>query len=376
MSDYQLEALEGRVLLSATVTFAPPVIYPSGQPAHNLAFGDFTGNGLPSIAVTDPENNTVTILLNQGNGNFVPGTPISIQDPLQVAAGNFLGNGKTDLVVVTDILPKRAPNLAGGAKTVDGLVLFVGNGNGTFTRAATYRVIQGNRRIVVGDFNGDGLDDIALSTPHAVGVLINTGDGTFAPEVRYHVTKDAISCMALGDFNGDGIPDIVVGLPGQMGVRVLLGNGNGTFAVRRTSQLGVAPVALAVGDFNNDGKQDVAAVSGNFRQGVFIRLGNGNGTFSKVPLLTGAGAFLESITAADFSGDGDDDLAVVDFTSTIRLSVGNGDGTFDTSTPIPGAGQTAFAIYSEALTNDGKTDLVVLRNGNVYIYLNTTQSPI
>jgi hypothetical protein len=373
MSDNQPEALESRVFLSAAApTFAAPAIYTSGEPAHFLAMGDFTGNGFPSMAIPNPQNNTVTILLNNGNGTFFKGTPIHIQDPLQVVAGDFTGDGKVDLAVLTDMLPKKAPNLAGAAKTVDGLVLFIGNGDGMFTRSTTYRVIQGNRRMVVGDFNGDGLPDIAVSTPHAVGILINTGGGTFAPEVRYRVSTGAISDMKIGDFNGDGIPDIIVALPAQMGVRVLLGNGDGTFAVQHTSQLGVAPVAIAIGDFNDDGVEDVAAVSGNFRQGVFVRLGNGDGTFSKVPLVTGAGAFLESIAAADFTGSGNDDLAVVDFTSTLRLSVGNGDGTFATSTPIPGAGPTAFEIFAADVNGDGKPDLILLRNGNVYVYLNTT----
>jgi hypothetical protein len=359
--------------MSALISFAAPSVYASGAPAHNLTTGDFTGNGLNDIAIPDPTNNSVTILLNQGNGTFVRGTPLKLQDPIAVAAGNFTGNGIVDLAVLTDVIPPRARNLAGSSTTDDALVIFDGNGDGTFHVAASYKVIQGGRKIVVGDFNHDGFDDLALSTPHAVGVLLND-NGTFAPEIRYHVSAGSISYMTSGDFNKDGNLDIVVALPAQMGFRELLGNGNGTFTIERTVQLGTPPVWLAVGDFTGDGDEDVAAVNGNFRNGVFIRLGNGDGTFTKAPVVVRAGAFLQSITSADYNGDGIDDLAVVDFTSTVRVLTGNGQATFQPSIGLAGTGPEGFAVYSAVLTPDGKPDLIVLREGDVYVYLNTTEA--
>jgi hypothetical protein len=371
MSAYGVETLENRVLMSAAFSFAAPSVYTSGAPAHSLALGDFTGDGLSDIAVPNPTNNSVTILINQGNGTFARGTPIKLQDPIAVAAGDFTGNGKIDLAVLTDVIPAHTVNLAGASTTNDALVIFDGNGDGTFVRAASYKVIQGGRKIVVGDFNHDGFADLALSTPHAVGVLLNV-NGTFAPELRYHVSIGSISNMTTGDFNNDGNTDIVVALPAQMGFRVLLGNGEGTFAIERTVSLGTPPVWLAVGDFTGNGDEDVAAVDADFRNGIFVRLGNGDGTFTKAPVVVHAGAFLQSITSADYNGDGVDDLAVVDFTSTLRVLPGSGDATFEPSIALQGAGPTAFAIYSAVLTPSGKEDLILLRNGNVYVYLNTT----
>jgi len=371
MSAYGVETLENRVLMSAAISFAAPSVYTSGQPAHNLAMGDFTGDGFTDLAVPNPTNNSVTILLNQGNGTFVKGTPIKLQSPIAVAAGDFTGNGIIDLAVITDVVPNHAVNLAGASTTDDALVIFDGNGNGTFHQVASYKVIQGGRKIVVGDFNHDGFDDLALSTPHSVGVLLND-NGTFAPEIRYHVSAGSISYMTSGDFNGDGNLDIVAALPAQMGFRVLLGNGNGTFTIERTVPLGTSPVWLAVGDFTGDGDEDVAAVNADFRNGIFVRLGNGDGTFTKAPVVIHAGAFLQSITSADYNDDGIDDLAVVDFTSTLRVLPGNGAATFEPSIALPGAGPEAFAIYSAVLTPSGKEDLILLRNGDVYVYLNTT----
>ncbi len=372
MSVNGVEALESRVLLSAAATFAAPAIYRSGQPAHYVALGDFNGDGFSDMAIPNPENNSITILINNGNGTFFKGTPITLDHPIAVVAGDFNGDGKTDLAVVTDVLPvTKTINLAGASDTDDVVIVYLGSGNGTFAKAQSYRIIQGGRKIVAADFNHDGFTDLAISTPHAVGIINNDG-GLLTPEVRYHVSVGSISYMTTGDFNGDGIPDVVVALPAQKGVRVLLGNGNGTFALKMTSQLGTAPVWLAIGDFNGDGIEDIAAVNGTFRDGIFLRLGNGDGTFSKAPVVIHAGAFLESIAAGDFNGDGDDDLAVVDFTTTLRVLSGNGDATFAQSTPVAGAGPTGFGIYSADLTGSGKDDLILLRNGDVYVYLNTT----
>lgn len=371
MSVNGVESLESRVLLSAAVSLAAPSIYPSGQPAHEMALGDLNGDGFPDIAVANPTNDQVTILINKGDGTFFKGTPVRLQDPVAVAAGDFNGDGKIDLAVLTPVLPTKTINLGGASTLDDALILFTGNGDGTFTKGLAYRVIQANRKILTADFNHDGFTDLAITTPHSVGVIISSG-GRLTPEVRHIITDGAISYLTIADFNADHIPDLIAALPAQKGVRVLLGNGDGTFSKVKTSLLGTPPVWLAVGDFNGDGKEDVAAVDGNFREGVFLRLGNGDGTFSRAPLVVGAGAFLESIAAGDLNGDGIDDLAVVDFTSTLRVSTGNGDATFATSKAIPGAGTAGFGVFTADLTHSGRDDLILLRNGDVYVYLNTS----
>ena len=109
-----VEALESRVLLSAAITLGPPSIYHSGKPAHDLAMGDFTGDGFTDIAVTNPSDNSITILINNGQGKFFRGTPVRLLDPIAVVAGDFNGDGKTDLAVLTPALPAKSINLAGG----------------------------------------------------------------------------------------------------------------------------------------------------------------------------------------------------------------------------------------------------------------------
>jgi hypothetical protein len=369
-----VEILEGRRLLSAAISFAAPTVYVSGQPAHHLTFGDFTNDGFQDIAVPNPANNSVTILINNGQGAFTKAKPLVVQNAVSAVAGDFTGDGNVDLAVLTTVVPdSHVINLAGASSDVDALVIYKGNGDGTFTRDVTYRVTASNGRMVVGDFNHDGRPDIAFCTQHVVAVLINQGGGAFAQPTRYRVTDGEISYITTGDFNGDGNTDLVVAVPNQKAFRVLTNNGNGTFTVQRpASLLGTAPVWLAVGDFNGDGNQDVAAVDGNFRAGIFLRLGNGTPTFSKAPLVVGQGAFLESIAAADFTGSGTTDLAEVDFTSNVRVVPGNGDGTFAKSFALPGGGTAAFGVFTEDVNNDGKPDIVALSGGNVYVYLNTT----
>jgi hypothetical protein len=372
MSAFGVETLEKRVLFSAAISFAAPQVYPSGAPAHHLAFGDFTNDGFEDIAVPNPANNSITILINNGAGGFTAARPVAVDSPIDVVAGDFTGDGKVDLAVLSNVVPStRSINLAGANNSVTSLVIFDGNGDGTFTRGLTYRIQLGSGKIVSADFNHDGLPDIALSVDHTVAVLINQGNGIFAKPIRYRVTPGSISYLTTGDFSGNGNEDLVVALPSQHSFRVLLNNGSGQFTVERGVPLGIEPIWLAVGDFNGDGTDDVAAVDGQYRSGIFVRMSNGNGTFSKTPLVTDEGAFLQSIVAGVFAGNGIADLAVVDFTSTLRVVPGNDNGTFGTSFPLA-AGPEAFGIFTADLTSSPLPDLVMLRGGMVYVYLNTS----
>jgi hypothetical protein len=168
----------------------------------------------------------------------------------------------------------------------------------------------------VGDFNGDGHIDLAVSNSlsNTVSILLGNGDGTFAPQQTYPAGLSPVS-VVVGDFNGDGKLDVVTENNG--GVSVLLGNGDGTFGPPQTFDSSAD--VIAAGDFNGDGKLDlVSSVDVTIQRepaNVAILLGNGDGTFADpvfVPMVTidlFQGSSTSGVVVADFNGDGKPDIA-------------------------------------------------------------------
>ncbi len=195
-----------------------------------------------------------------------------------------------------------------------------------------------------------------------------------APKI-FNLGAAAAKQIAIGDFNGDGKPDVAVPYetnPGQ--VAVVLSNGDGTFKAPLVSNgAGSDPLALAVGDFNGDGKLDVVlAVIGTKQQGpgVAVMLGNGDGTFQPGKIFSVA-ATPSAILTGDFNGDGNLDVAVlVSATADINILLGNGDGTLQTATTLAVGTGSVFA--SGDFNGDGKLDLIVgngLTSDNVTVAL-------
>src|SRR5439155_1263538 len=138
--------------------------------------------------------------------------------------------------------------------------------------------------VAVGDFNGDGVPDLAVANSRSdtVSVLLGGGDRTFQAPLTFAVGRNPVF-VVVGDFNGDGVPDLAVANEGA--VSVLLGNGDGTFQAALSLTAGGNPRSLAVGDFNGDGVLDLAVVNGDFLKAgtVSVLLGNGDGSFRAAP---------------------------------------------------------------------------------------------
>jgi FG-GAP-like repeat len=228
---------------------------------------------------------------------------------------------------------------------------------------------NGPLRLVTGDFNGDGILDVATSSEIAntVSVLLGKGDGTFKSALTYPAGGQPFS-IAVGDFNADGYLDLVVtnvcpGYPTCSGatVSVLLGNGNGTFQPQVQYATGKGPDAVSLGDFNGDGKLDLAIVS-DTDSAVCIFLGIADGTFQPyVEYPAGAGA--DGVTTGDFNGDGALDLAVTTNASgtdqePVSILLGNGDGSFREPTFYTTAVGYLGTIQTADLNGDGKLDLI------------------
>jgi hypothetical protein len=336
-----------------------------------VAVGDFNGDGIPDLAVAGTYC-TMTILLGNGNGTFTqavnsPTTVGTTYNPLVfIAVGDFNGDGKTDLAVVTQVDEIMSP---GGIGTV---TILLGNGNGTFKVSNPMAVGVNPSSVAVGDFNRDGILDLAVTNTDndandqigTVTVLLGNGDGTFTQAANSPVTVGYEPAFAaVGDFNGDGIPDLAVANAGTDTVTILLGNGNGTFTQAANSPVtvGSGAYSIAVGDFNGNGKMDLA-VANSSDSTVTILLGNGNGTFTQAansPVTVGSRPI--SIAEGDFNGDGIPDLAVANYgDDTVTILLGNGDGTFKQAAvrPVTVFPEPFFVAVGD-FNGDGIPDLAV-----------------
>jgi hypothetical protein len=211
--------------------------------------------------------------------------------------------------------------------------------------------------VTAADFRNDGNYDVVVATgDNTVSVLLGNGDGTFQAHVEYPVPGHP-SAIIHGDFNGDGKMDIATADPYTSQVTVLLGNGDGTFQIHQEYAVSTEPVALAAADVNGDGKLDIIAVNLKANT-VSVLLGNGDGTFqAHKDYATGNGP--SSVAIGDFNGDGKLDLAVVNNTdATVSILLGNGDGSFQTEVPYPTAvGANSVAVGE--FTGNGFLDLAV-----------------
>jgi hypothetical protein len=248
------------------------------------------------------------------------------------------------------------------------LNILLGNGDGTFVVTSALLTSISPSAIVAGDFNGDGKTDLAVTNQGDgnVSVFLGNGDGTFQTVGRAASGFGLPSSLAIGDFNGDGKADLVVtnlNAPAAY-VAVLLGNGDGTFQAPLTQSTGASrPMSVAVGDFNADGKTDIA-VADQTSFGVLVFIGNGNGTFKVAAgygAATGSPAF---VAVGDFNGDGKSDLAVANQTSNnVSVFTGNGDGTFQAAVNYAtGTQPTSLAVAD--FDQDGRTDLVTANQGS------------
>ena len=367
-----------QVLVASTLTpgTAGLNLIPSTLPEFSptsLAVGDFNGDGIPDLAVSEFG---VNILLGNGDGTFRAGVlaPGFLPYIEFFAVGDFNGDGKLDLAVAycNDTFPTSQP----GA-----VEILLGNGDGTFNLAAGSPA-TGNTptAIATGDFNGDGNLDLTIAngSSNTVTILLGNGNGTFTAAAS-PATGNSPSSLAVGDFNGDGKPDLAVTNATDNTVTILLGNGDGTFKAAASPVTGSRPSAIAAGDFNGNGKEDLAAANaaGNT---ITILLGNGDGTFTAVTGPAIAGPIFSPITVADFNGDGIVDLAVGG--NAPALFLGNGDGTFTPSAPLSPFLYPIQSVVTADLDGDGIADVVDSTEGpdsdggSVTVFLTEPQSAI
>lgn len=351
-------------------SFAAPVTLavPAGDNT-SMAVADFNEDGKPDIAYAARNSTTgldeMHLLVNQGAGTFIDEIAPGISGEAgYFAQGDFNLDGHVDLVIEQEASFQSLP-------IVEAQVYF-GQGNGTFV-AGPVSTVETNAfqtfQLVVGDFDHDGMPDVAAengdAVPGHIVLLWGDGSGNFS---RQQVNGPQGFSLTTGDVNGDGIPDIII--PDRFGIiSVVLGQNNRNFPSPSSFVPNLA-APMSVGDVTGNHELDLlspggaspsgqpGAISGN------LYLNNGSGQFTM-----GGRPPSQGFALADLNGDGIADLIGSDGTN-ILIWPGTGDPGFSASSPIviappPGTAFVASELQVADMDDDGKPDIVM---PNVILY--------
>src|SRR5579884_3913332 len=363
--------------------FGNPKTIPVGKNPTGIVMADVDGNGTADLIVTNQGDNTITVLLGDKNGNFSPVTsplvdvatpvpqplsPSPLNSPVAIATGLFDSDTIPDIAIVN-----------GNGSNSDVLVL-LGNGNGTFHPIYQNNNIQRNplgsapKAIVAADFNQDQRMDMAISNSGdgTITVLLGSTDGTFHPLSDPNTNAPIVlqvgghpEAMTLADFNADGRLDLAVLDRGAGTVTILKGNASGGFDPLTDANqnplpainVGTNPSGLTVGEFNGDGRADLAIIRGD--QSLLVLLGNGDGRFTPGDPIA-LGDSPQNILLSDQNRDGIFDLVVVGATDVIDL--------LGTQNPVGGISIEARDLNGARVGTVGYLNSA----GQIHTELNTT----
>lgn len=327
----------------------------TGELAH-IATGNLNGDSNPDLVITSYETapsgiGAIHIMLGGGDGSFTaqPAIPCG-KYPQALALADLDNDNKLDILAVTE---------AG-----DLLELLYGTGDGTFTAAVTLTTPGHTNSVNASDFNGDGRRDIALTSFSANLITVFQQKAvakTFigAPANFYPGTGIPGS-LASGDFDKDGKTDLAAALHNSSLVATLRGDGAGQLTARTDISLDHTPTGILVTDLNKDGAGDIIT-NGDSSAQISVALSSGNGTFQP-PVSYAADGAQYRTASGDFNGDGNPDLAVANpYAGTVSILPGNGSGAFGPQT-IFGAGSFPYDVASGDFNSDGMLDLAVTNN--------------
>ncbi|MDR3774192.1 MAG: FG-GAP-like repeat-containing protein [Terracidiphilus sp.] len=372
-----------------TFTTGPTVQVTGAQGYPTMIGGDFNGDGKTDLAVLSGNGYStsyVTTLLSNGDGTFGAPQTGTVCDqgagggnavPESMVAADFNGDGKLDLAVV------------GQYVSPGGVAILFGNGDGTFTPAGPDADPSGDFGLIAtGDFNGDGIPDLVATNYAEFGfaptIFLGKGDGTFTAATASFPLDYFPTSIVVGDFNSDGVLDLA--FSDLNGVEIALGNGDGTFKETSASPIAVPSelYSLTAGDFNHDGKLDIAGVD-SYNDRIVLLTGAGDGAFTvtattPVVSLDWLGPF--AIVAADFNGDGVPDLAMLTknvdtasillteptqtATATINGLAPLGAGTHNVEASYKGGGNYPSSVSGTVALTAGLAPLVISPAAGTY----------
>jgi uncharacterized protein (TIGR03437 family) len=346
--------------------FGPVLSTSVGMPADYLAAGDLDGDGKLDVVALESASNTMSLLRGLGDGTLV-------------VSGHYLAGRGAQSLALIDLPNFSGPSILSPDTTAaePHLQLLNPSGGGRFDGIRAYYANPGTRSVAVADFNRDGrLDMVTADSNRRLSVLLNSGGGVFQNPSTMTIPSGATSpsnatSVTTGDFNGDGIPDIAAVNDNFSFATIFLGRGDGTFQVGRQYSVATNPVFIVSADVNQDGKLDlVIANNGQVAPStdngnVALLLGNGDGTFQTPVQYFSAGVRPVFLAAGDFNGDGRMDVAVVSQGNVggdpggVQLLLGNTAGSMDGPLAVAVGGINPTSAVAVDLNGDGKLDLAV-----------------
>lgn len=332
-------------------TFQAPVQYSAGSGGiESIAAADLNKDGKLDVVAMEIYG-SVQVLLGNGDGTLQAPSALVTNSayPYSVAVADLNNDGKQDIVV-------------GEAGSID---VFLGNGDGTFgapiqSTGGSFNYFLTN--VVVADLNGDKRMDVIAGGAYALTVWLGNGNGTFKTARTFgggYFGGQGFNALLTGDYNNDGKIDVATLPENATLLSIYSGDGDGTLAAGSivTANPANSYRGAVAGDFNKDGKNDFATLN-NATNSVDVYLGNGSGAFPTIKKFA-VGASAQQIVAADFNGDGNLDLAVTNQNeNTVSVLLGGGNGLFQTQKKFA-TGSYPYGIAAADVNKDGKMDLIV-----------------
>ena len=402
---------------------SPPLFqsaqFRAGPSPVDLASGDFTGDGVLDVVVTNFTTNRVSLVVGDGSGGFALGSVFPVgTGPVAVASGDLDGDGDLDVVAASS--------------TWGSFAVLLGNGQGSFAAAQMTFLALSPSELVLADVDGDGALDAVATNPANDSVTVALGNGLGAlGSVQTYPTGDEPVDLTVVDWNHDGVLDVVTANRRSDDISILVGHGPLGFAPPSSFFAWAGPTALAMADLDGNGWLDVIVTNSQYSAqppvlsvlygtsyGGFLNLTHysigseahdldvadldGDGMLDLLPLLTGAEAVAvllgdaqggfdlrrtygvgrgpEAAVLADFDGDGRIDLATADkLAGSVTALLGDGDGGLGGRGFYPGTiSLSPSSVAIADVSGDGRLDVVTaaMYSGHLGVFLGDGQGRV